>query len=143
MNGALRTTVNVVLLSIGVPAACYLTALTLLVTFPALQPYAIYLHKVTLTGSRDLNVPEQFGFAHNQVTPFNINAADGVKLHGWHVLPIGLYQKNQKELLKQDLTGPVEDVTQTLNFRVLLQNPQARVVIYMHGKAYCSGQRTR
>lgn len=143
MIGPLKRTVTAVLFTIGIPATLYLSALALLVTFPSLQPYAIYLHKVTLTGSKDLNVPEQFGFLHNQVTPFQITTADGVRLHGWHVLPLGVYQKHQQSLLEQDLTGPVEHVTETINFQLLRDDPNARLVVYMHGTSGTIGSTVR
>lgn len=140
----LKQTANGILLALIIPTTLYLTALTLLIAFPSLQPYAIYLHKVTLTGSKDLNVPEQFGFLHNQVTPFHVSTADGVKLHGWHVLPLGAYQAHEQALLQQqDLRGPVEDVTATLNFRLLRGDPEARLVIYFHGTSGTIGSTVR
>ena len=62
-----------------------------LLTIPYIQSHVFYLHRVTLTWFKDLNVPEQFGFLRNQVTPFSIATADGETLHAWHVLPLGLY----------------------------------------------------
>lgn len=85
---ALRSTAWAVALAVGIPFALYAAALTTLVAVPSLQAHAIYLHKATpLTWFHDLNVPEQFGFAHHQVTPFFIPTPDGERLHAWHVLP--------------------------------------------------------
>lgn len=112
----------------------YLSVLGALVVAPSLQAHAIYLHKVTLTWSKGLNTPEQFGFAHRQVTPFYISTPDGVKLHSWHVLPLATYESNQQELLAQGpKTGLVEIFEETLNFRLLRENPNARLVLYFHG----------
>lgn len=131
---ALRTTLLAVCLTLGIPAALYASVLTLLVAAPSLQAHAVYLHKVTLTWFKDLNVPEQFGFAHHQVTPFYIPTPDGEKLHTWHVLPLGLYQQHQVALLSQGLrVGPVESFEETLNFRLLSETPDARLVLYFHG----------
>lgn len=121
-------------LTLGIPAMLYLSVLGALVVAPSLQAHAIYLHKVTLTWSKDLNTPEQFGFAHRQVTPFYIPTPDGVKLHSWHVLPLATYESNQEDLLAQGpKAGLVEMFDETLNFRLLKENPNARLVLYFHG----------
>ncbi|ROV96543.1 hypothetical protein VMCG_07750 [Cytospora schulzeri] len=101
-----------------------------------LSTHAIYLHRVTLTWFKDLNVPEQFGFQHNQAIPFRIPTEDHVSLHAWHVLPLGVYRRNYEELLHQKALGAIgedADYTSTLNFRLLRDDPEARLIIYMHG----------
>jgi abhydrolase domain-containing protein 12 len=121
-------------LTLGIPAMLYFSILGALVVAPSLQAHAIYLHKVTLTWFKDLNTPEQFGFAHHQVTPFYIPTPDGVKLHSWHVLPLATYESNQYDLLAQGpKAGLVEVFEETLNFRLLKGNPNARLVLYFHG----------
>ncbi|KAH8590371.1 Alpha/Beta hydrolase protein [Bisporella sp. PMI_857] len=77
---------------------------------------------------RDLNVPETFGFLHNQVTTFSILTPDRVSLHAWHVLPIGLYRRSQP-------SGFTRDITSRLKFKLLRDDPEARLVIYLHGIA--------
>ncbi|AEO63602.1 uncharacterized protein THITE_2109089, partial [Thermothielavioides terrestris NRRL 8126] len=105
-----------------------------MVAVPSLQAHAIYLHKVTLTWFKDLNVPEQFGFAHHQVTPFHIQTSDGERLHAWHILPLGVYLANEAALLAQRPgAGVVDQFEKTLNFRLLRENPNARLVLYCHG----------
>ncbi|KAI0159179.1 Alpha/Beta hydrolase protein [Pestalotiopsis sp. NC0098] len=143
MDSTLSLALKVILITIGVPLVVYLGILGLLIAAPSLQAYVVYLHKVTLTGSKNLNIPEQFGFLHNQVVPFYINTEDGVKLHSWHIVPSGVYEKNQKELLDQDLTGPVEDITKTVNFRLLREDPHARLVLYLHGTSGTIGSTIR
>jgi abhydrolase domain-containing protein 12 len=56
----------------------YATMLALL-TRSTLQYHAVYLHAIQLqlTWFKDLNVPEQFGFLKNQVTPFSLRTPDG------------------------------------------------------------------
>ncbi|KAI8722590.1 AB hydrolase-1 domain-containing protein [Fusarium sp. LHS14.1] len=121
-------------LTLGVPAVLYFGILGALVVVPSLQAHLIYLHKVTLTWFKDVNVPQQFGFAHHQVTPFYLSTPDGVNLHTWHVLPLAAYQANQQDLLAQGPeAGLVGDFEQTLNFRLLKENPDARLVLYFHG----------
>lgn len=71
----------------------------ILTTFPALQIHAFYLHRVTLTWSNDLAVPEQFGFAHRQVSSFFIDTKENKQLHAWHVVPIGAYHRNLDVIL--------------------------------------------
>ena len=121
-------------LTLGVPAMLYFSILGALVIAPSLQAHAIYLHKVTLTWFKDLNTPEQFGFAHHQVSPFYIPTPDGVNLHSWHVLPLATYEAYQQDLLAQGTeAGLVESFEDTLNFRLLKENPNARLVLYFHG----------
>ncbi|KAF5978697.1 monoacylglycerol lipase ABHD12 [Fusarium coicis] len=133
-SSALRPTMLALGLTLGVPAMLYFSILGALVVAPSLQAHAIYLHKVTLTWFKDLNRPEQFGFAHHQVTPFYISTPDGVKLHTWHVLPLATYESHQEELLAQGPDGGLVDkFEETLNFRLLKENPNARLVLYFHG----------
>lgn len=131
---ALRSTILAVCLTLGLPTAIYISLLGAMVAVPSFQVHATYLHKVTLTWFKDLNVPEQFGFAHHQATPFYIPTSDGEKLHAWHVLPLGAYLKNERALLAQGpeggLAGRFQD---SLNFRLLRDNPNARLVLYFHG----------
>lgn len=143
MNAALSLALKVVLVTLGVPATLYLGILSLLIVAPSFQAYAVYLHKVTLTWSKDLNIPEQFGFLHNQAVPFHIDTEDGVKLHAWQIVPSEVYKKNEKDLLDQDLSGPVQDITQTVNFRLLRDDPEARLVLYMHGTSGTLGSTIR
>lgn len=122
-----------VALAVGIPVVLYATALVTLVVAPSLQSHAIYLHKFALTWFQDLNVPEQFGFAHHQVTPFYIPTPDGERLHAWHVLPVALYEENHSALLSQEPhVGPI-DIEKTLNFKLLAENPDSRLVLYFHG----------
>lgn len=125
---------KIAFLSFTIPITIYIGILGLVATFPSLQTHAFYLHRVTLTWFRDLNVPETFGFLHNQVTTFSISTPDGVKLHAWHVLPLGLYREHEKELLAQP-SGFTHDMTSRLNFKLLRDDPEARLVIYLHGTA--------
>ncbi|GAB1311044.1 AB hydrolase-1 domain-containing protein [Madurella fahalii] len=133
-SSALRSTILAVCLSLGVPATLYLSLLGAMIAAPSFQAHAVYLHKVTLTWFKDLNVPEQFGFAHHQTTPFYIPTSDGENLHAWHILPVGAFLANEDALLAQGPdTGLAERFQDTLNFRLLRENPDARLVLYFHG----------
>ncbi|KIX05527.1 uncharacterized protein Z518_06399 [Rhinocladiella mackenziei CBS 650.93] len=105
-----------------------------LLTIPWLQDHVIYLHRVTLTWFQDVNVPEQWGFLRNQVTPFYLNTPDGETLHAWHILPLEIYRKNEKAL-RDEAAGLCYDVKKRLSFRLLKDDPSARLVIYFHGAA--------
>lgn len=98
---------------------------------PTLQRFALYAHKINTLGWHDINDAEQFGFAKGQVTPFTIPTPDGQTLYAWHVLPIDAYVRNEKPLRESSYhPGPVEDLSQTLPFRLLTANsPSARVVV--------------
>ena len=114
----------------------YFAFLSLLIAFAPLQNHLFYLHQVTLTWFKDLNVPESFGFLKGQVTPFLINTPDGEALHAWHILPLGVYQRHQTDV-EAETPGLVSDFTSRHAFQLLKQDPEARVVIYLHGTAGC------
>ena len=114
-------------------AGLYLPFLSLL-TIPALQDHAIYLHRVTLTWFQDVNVPEQWGFLRNQVTPFQLTTPDGETLHAWHILPLDTYRSNERAL-RNESTGLCHDIKERLGFKLLKTDPDSRLVIYLHGAA--------
>lgn len=76
----------------------------------------------------DINRPEQFGFATNQVTPFNLKTSDGETLYAWHILPLGLYAKHEEEILQRK-SGLVDDITTTPGFHLLAEDPNSRLII--------------
>ena len=117
----------------AVLAALYAGLLGLLTT-PSFQAQVIYLHNVELTWSKTLDVPEQFGFLRNQVTPFSIGTPTGSSLFAWHILPIELYRSHQAALVAES-SGHVLDVRDRLAFQLLRDDPKARLVIHMHGAA--------
>ncbi|KAK4508795.1 hypothetical protein PRZ48_002534 [Zasmidium cellare] len=117
-------------------AGLYAVLLGVLLT-PSMQRFALYAHRFnTLWMGDDLNDGETFGYAKNQVTPFNIHTPDGETLYAWHVLPLDVYARNERQIReeKRQPRGPVEDVTETAAFK-LLSNGEARVIISFHGNA--------
>ncbi|KAK6528138.1 hypothetical protein TWF281_009389 [Arthrobotrys megalospora] len=96
------------------------------------QAHAVYLHAIQMTWFKDLNVPEVFGFLHNQVTPFSIQSSDGESLYAWHILPPELYRKHEEDLLAEP-AGFVKDITSRLAFKLLRDDPDAILVLHMHG----------
>ena len=124
------------LLFIILPIVGYFGTLILLIASPTLQTHLFYLHRISLIGSQDVNVPEAFGFLKGQVTPFFINTSDNEALHTWHVLPHGLYRRHKEEL-EAETTGLASDITSTFGFWLLQNDPDACVVIFLHGTAGC------
>ncbi|KAM7207904.1 Alpha/Beta hydrolase protein [Naviculisporaceae sp. PSN 640] len=120
-------------LAFGVPAGIYLAFLGL-AAVPFFQRHALYAHKFNTLFWHDVNKPEHWGFAKNQVTPFNLKTSDGETIYAWHVLPLQLYGKHQDELVAQPV-GQSPDITKTLNFKLLKENPNSRLVISLHGNA--------
>ncbi|CAM1506501.1 Fc.00g061420.m01.CDS01 [Cosmosporella sp. VM-42] len=94
----------------------------------------IYLNRVTLTWFQDVTVPEQWGFLHNQVTPFTLRTPDREILHAWHILPLGLYQDHEERLLIEP-AGIVPNISQSFGFQLLHDDPDALLVLYFHGAA--------
>lgn len=118
----------------GTVAALSLTYASFLglLTITYFQRHAIYLHAFQMTWGQNLNVPEQWGFMKNQVTPFSLTTPDGETLHAWHILPLGLYHGHQQELC-QEPAGFKDDVTATPGFKLLRDDPNALLLIYFHG----------
>lgn len=116
------------------PIGLYAVFLGLL-TIPLIQNQVIYLNKVTLTWGKDINIPEQWGFLNNQVSPFYIETPDGERLHAWHILPPGLYRQHEKELIAEPSGVAVPDITQRLGFKLLRDDPESLLVLYLHGAA--------
>ncbi|KAK7736502.1 hypothetical protein SLS63_003480 [Diaporthe eres] len=112
-------------------AAVYAVFLALL-TVPSLQRQVIYLHSLTQTWGQDLNVPEQWGFLHNQVTPFALDTPDGETLHAWHILPLGLYRRHEERILEEP-SGLAPNFQQRLAFELLRDDPESLLVLYLHG----------
>lgn len=102
-----------ILIAMGSVLALYSTLLGLL-TISWFQTHVVYLHAITMTRLKDLNVPETFGFLHNQVTPINIKSDRGT-LYAWHVLPVELYLQHEQKLLTQP-SGFPPDITSHLAF---------------------------
>ncbi|KAK0722687.1 abhydrolase domain-containing protein [Lasiosphaeria miniovina] len=119
--------------AVGAALGLYLSFVALL-TVPSLQDQVIYLHSVSLTWFRDLNAPEQFGFLPNQVTLFTLDTADGERLHAWHVLPPGLYHEHEAQLCAEP-AGVVNGsaIARRLAFRLLRNDPDSLLVLYLHG----------
>ncbi|KAK6359844.1 hypothetical protein TWF696_000977 [Orbilia brochopaga] len=108
--------------------ACFLG----LIATSFFQSHAVYLHAIQMTWFKDLNTPEVFGFLHNQVTPFSIKASDGETLYAWHILPVEAYRKHESDLLAEP-AGFVTDFTSRLAFKLLRDDPEAILILHMHG----------
>jgi abhydrolase domain-containing protein 12 len=129
ISSVLQITLRTLLVSTGLYAG-----FLCLLTIPALQSQVIYLHGVVLTWFQDVNFPEQWGFLPNQVTPFLLPTADGETLHAWHILPLGLYQKHEADLTAEP-AGLAPSITDRLSFKLLRDDPQSLLVLYLHGAA--------
>ncbi|PHH77365.1 hypothetical protein CDD80_693 [Ophiocordyceps camponoti-rufipedis] len=115
------------------PYAIYVVVLCLL-AIPVVQRHALYAHKINDLFWTDLNGPEAWGFATNQVTPFTIATPDGESVYAWHITPLPLYLKNEVRLTAQP-SGLAPNFTATESFRLLREDPEARLILYFHGTA--------
>jgi abhydrolase domain-containing protein 12 len=98
------------------------------------QAHIVYLHKIQMTWFKDLDIPETFGFLRNQATPFSIKSSTGGTLYAWHVLPVELYRQHEPALIAEP-SGFVLDITSRLAFKLLRDDPDARLILHMHGAA--------
>ncbi|KAI5803842.1 Alpha/Beta hydrolase protein [Geopyxis carbonaria] len=119
-----------------------------LLLHPWVQRNALYMNKLTLTGFRDLTIPEQFGFARGQATPLYIppttpssgNSTDA--LFAWHILPLSLYAAH-RATLSHTPAGVATNPADTPQLRLLRDDPEARLIIHFHGNAGTVGAAAR
>jgi pimeloyl-ACP methyl ester carboxylesterase len=64
----------------------------------------------------------------NQVTPFSLTTADNQTLYAWHILPLPLYAQHEATLSTHP-TGFSNNITTTQNFRLLRDDPTAKLII--------------
>lgn len=64
-----------------------------------------------------------------QVQPFHLVTADNVTLYGWHMLPLELCRENEAILNENVSNSPVDDYTTTTAFKLLANDPNARVIV--------------
>lgn len=109
----------------------------LALTIPALQRNVTYAHNINPAYWQNLSNVEQFGFLHHQVQPFTIKSTNDVTLHAWHILPAHLYRENKEDLTSQRDFGlkPFDEAVDSVGLRLLLNEPNAKVVVSFHGNA--------
>ncbi|KAL4954758.1 Alpha/Beta hydrolase protein [Aspergillus filifer] len=112
-------------------------------TYPAVQRLALYANKVNPAYWEDVNLVESFGFLKTQVQPFNLVTPDNETLYGWHLLPLHLCREHEAELDSDKPAGPEDDYTTTPAFKLLANDPNARVVVSFHGNAAHLGSAQR
>jgi abhydrolase domain-containing protein 12 len=78
--------------------------------------------------------------SENQVVPFRITSKDGERLFAWLIAPLGVYARNSDAFI-QEKTGT--DVEHTLAWRLLRDDPEARLLIYFHGNSATLAQERR
>ncbi|KAH7049297.1 Alpha/Beta hydrolase protein [Macrophomina phaseolina] len=110
-------------------------AIMLALTNVTIQRNALYANNFVSAWWADVDTPQAYGFAKNQVTPFNVTTPDNEILYAWHVLPLNIYEKHEAELFQVASGSPNGDFTQTKAFELLKNDPKARLIINFHGNA--------
>lgn len=64
----------------------------------------------------------------NQVTPFQLQTPDGETIYAWHIMPLPLYLQHEAAVATQKI-GLCNNFTQTESFRLLANDPEARLII--------------
>lgn len=54
---------------------------------------------------------------------------DNETLYGWHLLPLHLCHENEEELMENPPSGPAKGYKETMAFKLLANDPNARVVV--------------
>lgn len=106
-------------------------------TFAVVQRNALYAHKVNPTFWQNLSDVEAFGFLRYQVQPFTLLTPDNETLYAWHILPLHVAEEHSGELLRQNdfQARGVNEILDTVAFRLLSSSPNAHVVVNFHGNA--------
>lgn len=116
-------------------AGALYAAVMLALTNVTIQRNALYANNIVSAWWADVDTPQAYGFAKNQVTAFNVTTPDHEILYAWHVLPLNVYEKNEAELSQSPSGSPEGDFTQTKAFELLKTDPKARLIINFHGNA--------
>jgi hypothetical protein len=61
-----------------------------------------------------------------------LDTTDGEKLFCWHVLPLDVYLANENELV-QKATGIVDDLKETVGYKLMKKDPKTKIVVNFHG----------
>ena len=64
----------------------------------------------------------------NQISPLYIDTPDGERLYAWHILPLGVYTRNEASLQKETFRT-AGNFTKSDAFRILKEDPESRLVI--------------
>ncbi|KAK9390030.1 Alpha/Beta hydrolase protein [Lipomyces mesembrius] len=107
--------------------------------FEPVQRNLVFLYRLRLGSKETVYHPESVGFAQNQVAPFWLTMPDGVKLFGWHILPLDVYAAHRQELRGRIATQDSIDSGEFAkrHLEILNEDPDARVIIYYHGNSGC------
>lgn len=65
----------------------------------------------------------------SQVQPFHLVTPDNETLYGWHLMPLHLCREHEQDLIDNPPSGPAKDYTQTVAYKSLANDPNARVVV--------------
>jgi abhydrolase domain-containing protein 12 len=76
------------------------------------------------------------------VAPFRIPTKDGERLFAWLVTPLGVYSRHVQAFVEE--TPSYDDIERKQAFKLLKEDPEARLVIYFHGNTgtIAQGRRT-
>ncbi|EMD62554.1 hypothetical protein COCSADRAFT_222093 [Bipolaris sorokiniana ND90Pr] len=113
---------------------------TLLCCLPWVQKQMLYLHNITFFPGKWLTEPERAGFLKNQVVPFRIATKGKHELFAWLIAPLGVYAKNEIAFTEEKTGSKVED---TVAWKSLCKDPEARLLIYFHGNSATLAQERR
>ncbi|KAK0506848.1 hypothetical protein JMJ35_010702 [Cladonia borealis] len=117
-------------------------ACILLCTCTWVQRQVFYAHKLPIWWGQQLDKPERFGFLKDQVIPFYIPTKDGHRLYVWLITPLQVYARHESIIL-QDSAKLYGDVRDRVAFKLLVDDPKSRVIIYFHENAGTVGQTRR
>ncbi|WVQ86153.1 hypothetical protein IAT38_008321 [Cryptococcus sp. DSM 104549] len=99
--------------------------LLLLLTIPAVQREAIFLHHIPMPLFAEYDKPQKYGLAPFKTRNLKLNTSDGETLGAWHVLPHSIYKAHKS-------FPPSQAISEDVFEQALRDRP---TVIYFHGNA--------
>ncbi|KAK4514314.1 Sorting nexin-3 [Mucor velutinosus] len=93
------------------------------------QRCLMFLHWVKFPFYPRFEMPEYYGFGHNQGRNIKISTSDNVTIGAWQFLPTEYYNKQQQLRLAQNLARDDEI------FDAALSDSQYDTIVYFHGNA--------
>ena len=75
------------------------------------------------------------------MTSFRIDTNDGERLFTWLIAPLGVYAKYSEDFIAEH--AGVDDIEEKLAFRLLRDDPEARLLLYFHGNSATIAQQRR
>ncbi|KAI8876286.1 alpha/beta-hydrolase [Backusella circina FSU 941] len=101
-------------------------AIIVILSIDTPQRCIMFLHWVRFPFNAKFDMPEYYGFGHNEVRNIKLKTSDNITIGAWHILPANYYEKHQL----RHATAPNDAI-----YDEALADINYDTVIYFHGNA--------